>query len=427
MTLNELKKRYYHSEVEQLSALLQRQEKETVVAINGVKGSALAFVAAQTAEKIQETQLFVFRDSEEAAFFYNDMEVLLNDRSNTLQDKRVLYLPSSFKRNSRYSETDSSNVKLRAEILHKLSMPNAQPLILVTYPEGVAETVVTQDYIDRKSFSVKRGEEMLTDDFLNKLYELEYLPEDFVYEPGQFAWRGNIFDIFSYSEEYPIRIEFEGDRIDSIRFFNPETQLSVREVDHVYIMTPIEQKESDGGDRVPLFSVLPENSIVWQMHAANIASTIHTTYQEIADDEASAPLISKKNFLKEVDRFSRVYVNTREITEPTFSLDFDMHPQNDFDKSFDYLLLEWIDNLEHGIENFFLSETQSQLDRLYKVILDILDKYNRQNEANYKIEQLYTPLRQVLHEGFTDKSHNIALYTDHQFWNKFQRMVLRDR
>ena len=431
MTLNELKNKYYQTEVEQLTKTLNLQQNDTIVAVNGIKGSALAFIAAQTAEKNPNTQLFVFRDSEEAAFFYSDMEMLLNDRRNSLQDKRVLYLPSSYKRNSRWSETDSSNVKLRAEILHKLSMPDAQPLILVSYPEGVAETVVTQDYIDRKSFSVKRGEEMLTDDFLNKLYELEYLPEDFVYEPGQFAWRGNIFDIFSYSEEYPIRIEFEGDSIDSIRFFNPETQLSVREVDQIYIMTPIEQKESDDGERVPLFSVLPENTVVWQMHAANIASTIHTDYQDIVDNEyfttEDIPIISKKAFQKEVTNFQRVFVNTKEIDTPALSLDFNMQPQHDFDKSYDYLLLEWIDNLEHGIQNYFLSETQSQLDRLYKVMLDILDKYNRQNDAAYKIERLYTPLREVLHEGFTDAAQKIALYTDHQFWNKFQRMVLRDR
>ena len=427
MTLQELKKRYYKTESEALVKSLATFGHDSVVDVQGIKGSALAFIAAQTVEKKSSTHLFVFRDSEEAAFFYNDMETMLDDRRHSLQEKRVLYLPSSYKRNSRYSETDSSNVKLRAEILHKLSMPDAQPLVLVTYPEGVAETVVSQDYIDRKSFSVKRGEEMLADDFLNKLYELEYLPEDFVYEPGQFAWRGNIFDIFSYSEEYPIRIEFEGDRIDSIRFFNPETQLSVHEVDQVYIMTPIEQKESGDGDRVPFFSVLPENSVIWQMHAANIASTIYTVYQEVAENEDDAPIVSKKTFQKETERFARVYVNTREVPAPTFSLAFEMHPQNDFDKSFDYLLLEWIDNLEHGIENFFLSETQSQLDRLYRVMLDILDKYNRQNEANFKIEKLYTPLRQVLHEGFTDKSHRIAFYTDHQFWNKFQRMVLRDR
>ena len=430
MTLNELKKRYYKTEVELLTKQLGLQQKESVVAVSGVKGSAQAFIAAQAAEKIASTQLFLFRDSEEAAFFYSDMEVLLNDRSNSLQDKRVLYLPSSFKRNSRWSETDSSNVKLRAEILHKLSQPNQKPLILVSYPEGVAETVVTQEFIDRKSFSVKRGEEILSDNFLNKLYELEYLPEDFVYEPGQFAWRGNIFDIFSYSEEYPIRIEFEGDRIDSIRFFNPETQLSVREVDQIYIMTPIVQSE-DSGERVPFFSVLPENCIVWQMHAANIASTIHTAYQDIVDNEYFAeneiPIINKKTFLKEVSNFQRVYVNTSEIDSPGLLLEFNMQPQHDFDKSFDYLLLEWIDNLEHGIQNYFLSETQSQLDRLYKVMLDILEKYNRQNEARFKIEQLYTPIRQVLHEGFTDSERKIALYTDHQFWNKFQRVVLNDR
>ncbi|MBR4637734.1 MAG: transcription-repair coupling factor, partial [Bacteroidales bacterium] len=431
MTLEELKKRYYITDVEQLTKLLGLRQKDTVVAVNGIKGSALAFIAALAAEKSPDTQLLLFRDSEEAAFFYNDMEILLNDRSKSLQEKRVLYLPSSYKRNSRWGETDLSNVKLRAEILHKLSIPDAQPLILVSYPEGVAETVVTQDYIDRKSFSVKRGEEILTDDFLNKLYELEYLPEDFVYEPGQFAWRGNIFDIFSYSEEYPIRIEFEGDRIESIRFFNPETQLSIREVDHIYIMTPISQKESESGERVPFFAVLPENSVIWQMHAANIASTIHTAYQDIVDNAYftadEIPIINKKTFLKEVANFQRVYVNTAEIDSPALALEFNMQPQHDFDKSFDYLLLEWIDNLEHGIQNYFLSETQSQLDRLYKVMLDILEKYNRQNDAAFKIEQLYTPIRQVVHEGFTDADHKIALYTDHQFWNKFQRMVLNDR
>ena len=430
MTLNELKKKYYRSESEALANALKANVSGSVYAIQGVKGSAQAFIAAQISENLTNTQLFLFRDSVEAAFFYSDMEMLLNDRSNSLQDKRVLYLPSSYKRNSRWTETDSSNVKLRAEILHKLSQPDHQPLILVSYPEGVAETVVTQEFIDRKSFSVKRGEEILTDDFLNKLYELEYLPEDFVYEPGQFAWRGNIFDIFSYSEEYPIRVEFEGDCIESIRFFNPETQLSVKELEQVYIMTPIVQSEASG-NRVPLFSVLPETCVIWQMHAANIASTIHTAYQDIADNEYFAedeiPIINKKTYLKEVANFQRVYVNTQEVDSPTLTLDFNMQPQHDFDKSFDYLLLEWIENLEHGIQNYFLSETQSQLDRLYKVMIDILDKYNRQNDAAFKIEQLYTPLREVLHEGFTDADHKIALYTDHQFWNKFQRMVLRDR
>ncbi len=430
MTLEELKQKYYQTEAKRLAEALRDNSARPVVAIDGIKGSAYAFIAAQTAEQLPYLQVFLFRDSEEAAFFYNDMEILLNDRSKSLQDKRVLYLPSSYKRNSRWSETDSSNVKLRAEILHKLSLQSEEPIILVSYPEGISETVVTQDFINRKSFTVKRGEELLSDDFLNKLYELEYLPEDFVYEPGQFAWRGNIFDIFSYSEEYPYRIEFEGDRIESIRFFNPETQLSIKELEKVYIMTPITQSE-DQGNRVPFLSILPGNAVVWQMNAANIASTIHSACQNIVENgyfqEDNIPIINKKAFLQEVARFPQVFVNTRDIANPTLALNFQMQPQNDFDKSFDYLLLEWIDHVEHGIQNYFLSETQSQLDRLYKVMIDILDKYNRQNDRRIKIEQLYTPLRQVLHEGFTDEAHKIALYTDHQFWNKFQRMVLRDR
>lgn len=421
--------KYFKSEVLKIGQQLAKSLPSNVMSLVGIKGSAYSIVAADVVERLGSTHLFVFRDSEDAAFFYSDMEVLLDDRDSPLQEKRVLYLPSSYKKNSGFNKLDQANVKLRAEILHRLTSSSDRGTILVTYPEGIAETVVTQNFIDRKSFLVNVGDEIMSDDFLSKLYELEYLPEDFVYEPGQFAWRGNIFDVFSYSEEYPYRIEFEGDTIVSIRQFNLETQLSVREMGRIYIMTPINTAESES-ERVPLHDLLSSDTVLWQMDARNIGSTINSLYREISEKQTDStfnPIISKKQYVDCCSRFRTVLVDTPDVKNQSVELKFDMQPQNDFNKSFDYLLLEWIDNIESGIDNFFLSEAQSQLDRIYEVMLDTLTKYNRHNDSNYKIEQLYRPVRQVLHEGFRDSEHKIAVYTDHQFWNKYQRIVLRDR
>lgn len=425
MNLLDFKQKYFQTEVALVTKQLSSNDQQTV-SINGVKGSAYAIFAAKIAENNISNNVFVFRDSEEAAFFYNDLELLLDDKEKPLFEKKVLYLPSSYKKGSNFNEFDPSNVKLRAEIIHKLSSSATQQLQIVTYPEGFAEKIVTQDFIDRKSFIVNLNEEILSDDFLNKLYELEYLPEDFVYEPGQFAWRGNIFDIFSYSEEFPFRIEFEGDRIVSIRSFDPETQLSVKELETIYIMTPIVNSK-ENTEVEPFQSILPKNTTIWQMDAQNIASTLHSIHKSHENNNLEQSLINKKQFLELNDSFQQIFVNSAKNPDSNLEIHFKMRPQTDFNKSFDYLLLEWIENMENGIDNYFLSETQSQLDRLYKVMLDILGKYNVHNERNIKIEQLYTPIRAVLHEGFCDGEHNVAIYTDHQFWNKYQRIVLQDR
>ena len=428
MTLKELKTQYYNNESSQIKEYLFEKDNN-ILSLNGVKGSSLSFIASQVASGDGHPHLFVFRDSEEAAFFMHDLEVLMDDEKKSLAEKRVLYFPSSFKKNSNFSEKDASNVKLRAEVLHKLPESDKIQPILVSYPEGIAETLVNQEFIKRKSFSVEINQDILSDDFLNKLYDLEYLPEDFVYEPGQFAWRGNIFDVFSFSEEYPYRIEFEGDRIVSVRFFDPETQLSVKELDRIYIMAPITTVEAKG-ESVSLFSLLPQDTVIWQMHSQNIEASINSYFKEFSEKKSSEDdniLISKKQFQQGTLQFKRVMVNSGENPDIDSVITLNMTLQSDFNKSFDYMLLEWIDNLEHGAENYFVSETQSQLDRLYKVMLDILDKYNRHNETTYKIEQLYHPVCDSLHEGFRDLEHRVSVYTDHQFWNKFQRIVLRDR
>lgn len=437
MDIQELQARFCPKEIAQIAARLRANDTSGVFRFNGLIGSSYPLLAAQLVDISSSNQLFVLSNRERAAFFYNDLEKLLNDHNVPLPNKRVHYLPSSYKRAHTSAEIDKSNVKLRSEILNKISNHPDGDYLIVTYPEALAEKVVTQQYISNNSFTITQGSEIPTDIFLQFLYEFEYLQEDFVFEPGQFAWRGSIFDIFSFSEEYPYRIELDGDRVESIRFFNPETQLSLREEREIHIMPKIvshQIKET----RISLFDFLPGSTTFWLDSPKDIGSQISILYKSVEEEYANATdgeerlstselFIRRRDFDSAVLEHSCCIINSTDDRKCDLSLDFGMQPQNNFGRSFDYLLLEWIDNLEKGIRTIFMAENQSQLDRLFKIMVDLLEKYNRHNATNYTIESLYEPIRYILHEGFRDDEHKMAVYTDHQFLEKNERIVIRDR
>ena len=435
MTIEELQSQFCPAETAKIRQMLQSASPEQAISLNGLTGSSYSLLASKLARDAAATQLFVLNSRERAAYFYNDLEKLLNDRNEPLPNKRVHYLPSSFKRAHTADEIDNSNVKLRSEIVNKIANHPEGNFLIVTYPEALAEKVVTQKFLNNNSFTIKQGSEIPTDIFLQFLYEFEYLQEDFVFEPGQFAWRGSIFDIFSFSEEYPYRIELDGDTIESIRFFNPETQLSIREEQEIRIMPKIVTVNKEE-ERVPLLEFLPSNTILWLENPSDIGTQIGQVHKSVTEEfEAntdSAKLsvddlfIRKRDFDSAANGHVRLLVNSKSEHEGP-AVNFNMKPQNNFGRSFDYLFLEWIDNMEKGIKSIFLAENQSQLDRLYKIMLDLLDKYNKHNATNYKIEPLYHPIRYILHEGFRDEERKLAVYTDHQFLEKHERVVIRDR
>ncbi len=435
MTIEELQSQFCPAEVAKIRHLLQAATIGQAISLNGLTGSSYSLLASKLAQDTQATQLFVLNSRERAAYFYNDLEKLLNDRNVPLPNKKVHYLPSSFKRAHTADEIDNSNVKLRSEIVNKIANHPEGNFLIVTYPEALAEKVVTQKFLNDNSFTIKRGSEIPTDIFLQFLYEFEYLQEDFVFEPGQFAWRGSIFDIFSYSEEYPYRIELDGDTIDSIRFFNPETQLSIREEQEIRIMPKIVSTDKEE-ERIPLFDFLPPDTILWLDNPSDIGAQIGQMHKKVADEfEAHTGIgdirvddlfIRKRDFDSASIHHLRLLINSKGDHDGP-SVNFNLKPQNNFGRSFDYLFLEWIDNMEKGIQSVFLAENQSQLDRLYKIMLDLLDKYNKHNATAYKIEPLYYPIRYILHEGFRDEERKLAVYTDHQFLEKHERVVIRDR
>ncbi len=442
MTVDKLRLQLFAKEAAQLKSRLEDNSSRPAIAMDGLVGSSYPLLAALAVQKIPRPHLFIAASKEEAAYLYNDIEKLLDDKDLPLPSKRVHYLPSSFKRAHTSDELNNANVKLRAELINKLSHHCDGQQVVITYPEALAERIVNQQYVVDNTFKIVKDQEIPVDDFLHYLYDLEYQQEDFVVEPGQFAWRGRIFDIFSYSEEYPYRIELEGDRIESIRYFNPETQLSIRDEEVVHIMPNIGNMAVEE-QRVSLFEFLPDSTVLWMTSPQDIATQIAALCKNVREELESRPkttdpdapltlpveelFINKPLFEKTWKQYAHCIVNAPAKTVTDLALHFDIKPQNNFSRSFDYLFLEWTQNYEQGIESVFLSESASQLERLQRIMEDLLEKFNRQNVTEYDLRHLYTPLSYQIHEGFRDEARKVAVYTDHQFLEKQERVVLRDR
>ncbi len=406
------------------------------LSLSGLVGSSLPLLLAPLLQNRAEHQLFILPDRETAAFFYRDMEVLLNDQNSELADKKVHYFPSSYRRAYKLEEIDNANVKLRSEILNKL-LTHEDKYLIVTYPDAISEKLVSNEYLKRNSFVVKKGELLPIDIFLEFLYEYSYRQEEFVFEPGQFAWRGGIFDILSYSEEYPFRIVLSGDNVESIRLFDPSTQLSIREVDSLNIMPMISGVEIVE-KKVSFFDFLNGNTVYWLMNIDDIQLQIDLNFKKVVREfenlnatlkhlEPQELCITGEDFFRHILDHQIVEINSKMLESYELELDFEIQPQNAFAKSFDYLLLEWINNHENGLCTLFLSESPNQLSRVTKIISDMLVAYNKNNHTEYSLENLFIPIDFIVHEGFRDEKGKLCLYTDHQFFEKYHRFSIRDR
>ena len=423
------------SEKEDLQQYFYNKEQGNL-SLKGLSGSSLALSAASLFDNIPEHQLFVLPDRETAAFLYHDLELLLDDKGKDLIDKRIHYFPSSYRRAYKFEDIDNANMKLRSEIINKL-LTKEDKYIIVTYPDALAEKLISYQYLKQNSFTIKKGEILPVDILLEFLYEYKYIQEEFVFEPGQFAWRGGIFDLFSYAEEFPFRLELSGDEVESIRMFDPSTQLSVRDADSLTIMpmvNPQEMKEV----RVSFFEFLNGKPDYWLMKADDLAAQFDLNYNKVMEEyeklnmtitlsEPKELYITKEDFLREILTKRIIEINSNLLNNYSNTIDFEIKPQNALSKNFDLLLEEWVDNYMKGYQTLFLSDNETQLKRVNKIIADLLETYNKKHEMQLVAEELFRPISLVLHEGFRDETGKVCLYTDHQFFEKYHRFSIRDR
>lgn len=400
------------------------------VHLYGLIGSSTSIFSAAVFNAIPATHLYISTDKESAAYLYNDLENLFGEHSLDYNKKKILFYPSSYKHPYDNEQFDNVDALSRTEVMNRVSSTRKKTFI-VTYPEALCEKVVTKNFLAENSLSLHTGEE-LTIDFINELltqYEFERV--DFVVEPGQFALRGGIVDVFSFSNDFPYRIEFFGDKVDSLRAFDPASQLSLDKLTRVTVVPNIQSREILE-NRESFLDYLPDSVLVWTENIRFLTDKIDKEY--IRSENSYEGLSDKNNvlrpeelftdgkeFLDSLGKFSLIECAKPFYFDAQTTIQFDGMPQPSFNKNFDLLISDLDKNTKEGINNFILSDNPKQIERLYSIFEDIKAKDGSRKEI------IFSTLNLSLHEGFVDSSMGIACYTDHQIFERYHRFHLKDK
>lgn len=398
--------------------------------LHNLQGSSPEFVvSAIFANELcgQLNHLIILDDAEDAAYFHNTLE-------NLTQALDLFYFPSSFKTKKNFHQLNPSHVMLRTEMLTKLSA-GGNKKIIVTYPEAIAEKVVLPKMLAGNIIFIKAGDVLDVEGLMEKMVNYGFERTDFVYEPGQFALRGGILDIYSFGNEKPYRVELFGNDVDSIRIFDPETQLSERKLLQVSIIPNVETQFSTG-EKVSLFEFLPENTIVWMQDWDVIKEKINEQQDELAAFLSIASSLTQQTAgeddysnTEKKDTTTDDFVNIDSIEQQIIQrhliefgyqslfsggeIAFHTKEQPAFNRQFDILIRD-LKNWEAKKYNLYLfAENPKQLERLYAIFADL------------KSEIKFTPVPVAIHEGFIDDDLKVVCYTDHQIFQRYHKYKVK--
>ena len=417
MELSQLIVQYQTSDVKKkLTAVLNKSEEVTY--IKGATGSYKSIVTALF--NGTGPHVVIMNDRESAAFFYHDLVQLTGGKS-------VFFLPSSYKRNPEQGRKDPGNILMRTESLNALHT-GGKDLFIVTYPEAVAEKVISNDRLDEYILKISMNDKLDTSFVVDVLNEYGFTRVDYVFEPGQYSVRGSIIDIYSFASEDPYRIDLFGDEVDSIRSFNLENQLSVENLDQIQIVPDITGRNIEE-TFVPLSEFIPEDSVVWIENIKFTREVIDhiliklNSAQFIPDDEeeedmyfpSSDDFCSGNEFLTPLTGMKIVTFNSAgNITgKPENIIEVNITPQPVFHKNFDLLETNLTDFNEKEYKVFILSDNPKQLTRLNAIFED------------KGSDVVYEEVNHSLHEGFIDKNNRLCVYTDHQIFERYHKFILR--
>jgi transcription-repair coupling factor (superfamily II helicase) len=396
------------------------KEGKPKVHLKGLVGSSDAMVAAATYQIEKRLNVFILPTHEEASYFLSDLESLF--------DNQILFFPASYRKAFEFTILDSANVLQRAETLSSLNRNSELPRIVVTYPEAISEKVINKQDLEKNTLEIRVGTK-LSIDFINEfLYEYDFERVDFVYEPGQFAIRGGIVDIFSFSNDLPYRIEFFGDEIESIRTFDIESQLSVNKINSVTIVPNVQAKFLSN-NHISLLEYIDKDSIIWLKDVQFTLDIIKEGYKkssqywkaltekEIKNNpdwvDPRFTFTDDKNFNAMLFEYPIVEFGKQFFYKPDVEQSFDTHPQPSFNKDFSLLIHNFLENEKHAIQNYIFSDSTKQIERIYAILED-LDK-----------NVSFTPIYKALREGFRDDNLKVACYTDHQVFDRYYKYKRR--
>ena len=449
------------------------------VFVEGLTASAAAVLFASVTRRTPQTILFILPDADEAGYFYQDLRQMLEEAnpqslpkeegSSVIKEERgewrvereisqdvksseVLFFPSSYRRQVKYGQRDAANEILRTEVLARLndySSSSQKPiaettaansslithhssLYIVTYPDALAELVVSKRKLDERSMQLRTGEVKNVTELEQTLRDFGFQEVDYVYEPGQFALRGSILDIYSFSHEYPFRLDFFGDEIDSIRTFEVESQLSRERRETMEIVPELTTLSSE---LISFMKFLPEHTVLASKDFRFVIDTIDRIYREgfssqalterlegvtemeqkqiLEDMKAERKLLTSSQMETDIQGFRKVRFGTRMEGKAQATVHCKITPQPLFHKNFELLIPALQEYLQKDYKLYILADSQKQQERLKDIFTD--------TESGIE----FIPVDHTLHEGFANDALKLCFFTDHQIFDRFHKYNLR--
>ena len=377
--------------------------------IKDLAGSSLAFIGAAIHLETDTPLVIVLNEKEEAAYVFSDLSALLGM-------EKIFFFPSSFKRSIRFEQVMPEAIIQRTDVLNLLrQMGEGESLnsIIVTYSDALFEKIPNQAVLKENTLTIVKGERVSTDFITEILFEYGFERTDFVYEPGQFAIRGSIIDIFSYSSAMPYRIDFFGDEVESIRTFDVEDQLSRDLLQSITIIPNLQAKDQTEG--AILTAALPENAIVWIKNPELVLERLNQLV-DIAQQSGfatQAGCATGKEFFSSLQNHYTFYFGFRPSVPVSKTIEFSTSPQPSFLKNFDFLADDIEQQNLNGYRVYLLSDNPAQLDRLKSILHSI------------KPDLHFELINASIAEGFVDHDLRICLYTDHQIFGRYHKYRLK--
>lgn len=405
-----------NGELKEFAAALQGSEPGRFQ-IKGMAGSQASLMLAALHQTSQQSTLVVLNDKEDALYFLNDLQTLM-------PKKDILYFPASYKRPYQIEEIDNANVLLRAEVLNQLNQKRTDRQFIVTFAEALSEQVINKRTLVKNTLDVKKGDDCGMEFITDVLDEYGFLPVDFVVEPGTYSTRGGILDVFSFAHEFPYRIEFFGDDVDTIRSFDPVDQMS-RETHSRVSLIPNIQRQLLDAERIDFLDYLSKSTLVYlqsvdfvqtdlQRHYARAEKYYDELKTSSGGAATSSPpdqmYTSGKAFMKGLETLTTVEFGKRFFYRKIDRvLEWAGSPQPAFKKEFKLLAEHFKNNRTVNIQNFVLSENEKQILRLKEILGEI--------EEHAEFEGIQS----ALHRGFTDKKLKFACFTDHEIFERYHK------
>lgn len=406
-------------------AMSETQKSPFQIFLQHLNGSVPAFVLQTifTHEKTNQwNHIVVLNDAEEAAYFFNSIE-------SVTEAMDLFYFPSSFKTPHNFNFLNPSHVMLRTEALTKISM-GGNKKIIVTYPEALFEKVILPKTLQKNIIQIKTNDSIDLNAMMQQFIDYGFERTDFVYEPGQFALRGGIFDIYSFGNEKPYRIELFGEEVDSIRLFDPATQLSERKLLQVNIIPNVTTQFEDT-EKIPLIEFMNSNTILWVKDWNVIKQRGMDQWESLNDflthTANNKPIELGDAHIKhtQLDDFDTVENAEASLLNSTIIewgfqaniakevISFNTQVQPSFNRQFQLLIANLQELEKKGYALFIFAEQAKQLERLHAIFTDL------------KTEIQFTPVVKNIHEGFIDHDHKIVCYTDHQIFQRYHKYKVK--